>query len=166
MKTQSTGSRPVVKLPEASRPAETQAPAKAERKNVPDAFAAKVGEPQRRPPTSMIRFDVHSGMQELKDFAAQQGWTQQGFTHLSIGEQELRYTVDNWKTTLSLRSTDVPSQIMNGMFRLPNIPKGTTVEFAIRVFVSCHAPADIAGYRERGDMWLNNGGKNYTQVTQ
>ncbi len=117
-------------------------------------------------PASKLHFVVHPGMQELQDFARSQGWTAQGFTQLSVPWQDLVYTTDHWKTTQTLKSTDVPSPIVNGQFFLPNVPKGTDVEFAIHVGVACHAPADIAGYRERGDLWLNNGGQNYHQISQ
>lgn len=123
-------------------------------------------EPARNAPTSRIHFEVHAGMPELQAYAREQGWTAQGWTHLSIPWQELRFTTDGWKTTQTLKSTEVPSPIVNGFFSLPNVAKGTTVEFAIHVGVASHAPSDIAGYRERGDLWLNNGGRNFTQVTQ
>jgi hypothetical protein len=135
-------------------------------KKVGDDFRAGRVENQRQVPTSRIHFSVHPGMEELKAYAREQGWTAKGFTNLSVPWQELVYTTDNWKTTLSLKSTDVPSPIVNGFFSLPNVPKGTTVEFAIHVGVASHAPSDIAGYRERGELWLNNGGKNYSQVSQ
>ena len=123
-------------------------------------------EAQRPTPTSRIHFNVHAAMPELQAYAREKGWVQRGFGHLSIPWQELRFTTDGWKTTQTLKSTDVPSPIVNGFFNLPNVPKGTTVEFAIHVGVASHAPGDIAGYRERGELWLNNGGRNFTQVSQ
>ncbi len=104
-------------------------------------------------------------MDELKQFARGQGWTDKGFTQLSIPWQEMVFTTDNWKTTQTLRSSDTPSPLVNGRFILPNVPKGTEVQFAIHVGVASHAPSDIGGYRERGDVWLNNGGKNFSQIT-
>ena len=121
--------------------------------------------PGRPVATSKIEFIVHARMAELQDFAGSKGWTAQGFTHLSVPWQELVFTTDDWKTTKTLKSSDVPSPVVNGRFTLPNVPKGTEIEFAIHVGVACQAPADIAGYRERGDLWLNNGGKNYRQVS-
>jgi hypothetical protein len=149
--------RPVEPLPVVTPP---------EKKSISDEFKPVKVEAQRQAPTSRIHFAVHTGMDELKAFAAEKGWTREGYTQLSVPWQELVYTTDNWKTTLSLKSTDVPSPIVNGFFNLPNVPKGTTIEFAIHVGVACHAPSDIAGYRERGDVWLNNGGRNFTQVSQ
>ena len=122
--------------------------------------------PGRAAATSKVEFIVDSRMRELQDFASSKGWTAQGFTHLSVPWQELVYTTDNWKTTRSLKSSDVPSPLVNGRFTLPNVPKGTEIEFAIHVGVACQAPSDIAGYRERSDLWLNNGGQNFKQVSQ
>ena len=65
-----------------------------------------------------------------------------------------------------MASSDVPSPIVNGQFTLPNIAKGTEIEFALHVGVACQAPSDIGGYRERGEVWLNNGGQNFKQVSQ
>ncbi|MBX7097923.1 MAG: hypothetical protein K1X89_09435 [Myxococcaceae bacterium] len=116
-------------------------------------------------PTSTLHFSVHPGMDEVKGYAEQQGWLAKGFTHLSIVWQDLVFTTDNWKTTRTLRSSDVPSPVVNGRFLMPNVPKGAQVEFAIHVGVSCHAPSDIGGYRERGELWLNNAGQNFRQVS-
>ena len=116
--------------------------------------------------TGAARFNVHAGMEELKAYAREQGWLHKGFTQLTVPWQELRFTTDGWKTTQTLKSTEVPSPIVNGFFNLPNVPKGTPVEFAIHVGVASHAPGDAAGYREAGELWLNNAGRNYSQVTQ
>lgn len=126
----------------------------------PGALAAGAGK------TSAVEFVVHSGMKELQDFAGAKGWTAQGFTHLSVPWQEMVYTTDSWATTKTLRSSDVPSPVVNGRFLLPNVPRGTEIEFALHVGVACQAPSDIAGYRERSDLWLNNGGKNFRQVSR
>ncbi|MFL5318888.1 MAG: hypothetical protein ACJ790_04470 [Myxococcaceae bacterium] len=115
---------------------------------------------------STLNFYVHSDMDEVKQYAAQQGWTKNGWTQLSIPWQELVYTTDHWKTTQVLKSFEVPSPFINGRIQIPNVPAGTEVEFAIHVGVASHAPSDIGGYRERGDVWLNNGGKNFSQVTR
>ena len=122
--------------------------------------------PGRAAPTSTIQFVVDPGMRELKDFASSQGWAAKGFTHLSVPWQEIVYTTDNWKTTRTLKSSDVPSPLVNGRFTLPNVPRGTQIEFALHVGVACQAPSDIAGYRERGSLWLNNDGHNFKQVSQ
>lgn len=123
-------------------------------------------EPSRQLPSSRVHFDVHSDLPELRAYAAEKGWTRAGFTHLTIPWQELVFTADGWKTKQTVRSTEVPSPLVDGFFNLPDVPKGTHVEFAIHVGVVCHAPGDAAGYRERGELWLNNAGKNFTQVSQ
>jgi hypothetical protein len=115
--------------------------------------------------SSRIHFQVHSGMAELKRYAEERGWLSRGFSQLAIPWQELVYSTDGWRTTLHLKSTDVPSPVVDGYFTLPDVAKGTPVEFAIRVGLSCRAPSDASSYRERGDLWLNNGGRNFTQVT-
>ncbi|MBL8952448.1 MAG: hypothetical protein JNK82_16830 [Myxococcaceae bacterium] len=115
---------------------------------------------------SRIHFDVHAGLDEIQRYAREKGWPQRGFGHVTISWLELRFTTDGWKTTQSVRSTDVPSPIVKGFFTLLDVPRGTAVEFAIHVGVVCHAPHDVAGYRELGELWLNNGGRNYTQTTQ
>jgi len=135
--------------------------------------SVEVVEPQRErastarvSPVSKIHFHVHPFMPELQRYAHDHGWLERGFTHLSVPWLALRYTVDAWATTRDLKSTDVPSPIVNGWFNLPDVPKGSTVEFAVHVGLACHAPGDAAGVRERGELWLNNEGKNYTQVSQ
>ena len=55
---------------------------------------------------------------------------------------------------------------MNGQFILCDAPKGTTVEFAIKTFVAASDPHDIGGHRDRSEVWLNNGGRKYSQVTR
>lgn len=131
-----------------------------------DEFMSMRIEPSRQLPSSRIHFDVHPGMPELRAYAAEKGWLRAGFSHLTIPWQELVFTTDAWATKQSVKSTDVPSPLVNAFFNLPNVPKGTTIEFAIHVGIACHAPGDAAGYRERGELWLNNAGKNFTQVTQ
>ena len=115
---------------------------------------------------SSIHFDVHAGLDEVQRYAREKGWLKAGFTQLTFPWLELRFTTDGWKTTRSLKSTDVPSPVTKGAFTLHDVPKGTTVEFAIHVGIVCHAPNDAAGYRERGELWLNNAGRNYSQVTR
>jgi hypothetical protein len=135
-------------------------------KKICDDFRAGWDEALRQAPTSRAHFVVHAGMDELQAYAKAKGWTDAGYTQLSIPWQQLVFTTDSWKTTQTLKSADVPSPVLNGFFDISNVPKGTTVEFAIHVGVASHAPADIAGYRERGDLWLNNGGRNFTHVSQ
>ena len=116
--------------------------------------------------TSDIHFEVHTDMHEVQAYARSADWLDKGYTQLSIAWLALSYTTDGWKTTRTLKSTDVPSPIVNGLFHLPNVPRGTEVEFAIHVGLSCHSPGDTAGYRERGDFWLNNEDQNYRQTTR
>jgi hypothetical protein len=132
---------------------------------VDDNFrATSISQTQLALPTSKIHFMVHTGMEELRRYAAEKGWTDRGLTQLSIHGQDLVYTTDHWKTMRQVRSSDVPSPVVNGFFTLPNVSKGTPIEFAIHVWVAASLPNEY-GQGERGDMWLNNGGHNYTQVT-
>lgn len=117
-------------------------------------------------PTSAIHFLVHPGMPELQAHAAAQGWLGRGWSELAVPWLELRYTTDGWATTHILKSTDVPCPIVNGFFYLPRVPRGTEVEFALHVGVSCRAASDAAGSRADGSVWLNNGGQNYRQLAR
>lgn len=118
------------------------------------------------PAVSTIHFLVHAGMREVLELANSRGWLAQGFTTLSIPWIELHWTTDEWTTVHVLRSTDVPCPVMNGYFFLPNVPAGTEVMFAVRAGIACHAPQDTAGIRDTRDLWFNNRGHNYRQVTQ
>jgi hypothetical protein len=117
------------------------------------------------PPSSVVHFHIGPETEEVKRFALAQGWLDRGYSSLSIGWLELRYTTDGWKTTHVLKSTDVPSPVVAGFFFLPGVPPGSEVELAVHAGVFCRAPGDVAGYRERGSLWFNNGGLNYRQVS-
>lgn len=116
-------------------------------------------------PVSSLHFLVHPGMAELQQEAQARGWNARGFTTLSVSWLELRWSSDGWKTFQLVSSNDVPSPVMNGVFMLVGCPPGTTVEFAVRVGLACHAPHDTAFPRDVGEVWLNDGGKNYSQIT-
>jgi len=115
-------------------------------------------------PASAIRFEVHPSLPEVQDYARRQGWVDKGWTHVSIPWQDLVYTTDGW-TMSTLKSSEAPSSFSDGRFLIPGVPAGTEVEFAVHVGVASQAPSDATGYRERGDLWLNNGGGNYRQIT-
>jgi hypothetical protein len=121
--------------------------------------------PPRATTTSQIDFNVHPGIAEVRAFAEQQGWLAKGWTQLSTYNVDLVYTTDNWKTTKTASSSQVPSPYVNGRFILPDVPRGTPVEFAIKAYVAASDPHDIGGHRDRGEVWLNNGGRNFSQVT-
>jgi hypothetical protein len=144
---------PIPKVPEPPRFTDALAP-------------VQLRAPQPMAVSSRIHFMVHPGMEEIRRVAESHRWFDRGFSQLTIPWQELVYTTDGWRSCRTLKSTDVPSPIVNGYFTLPDVPKGTLVEFAIHVGIDCHSPDDHASYRERGDVWLNNGGSNYTQVSQ
>ncbi len=114
----------------------------------------------------MVHFHVDAKTPEVVAFAHEKGWVGRGFTVVQVTWQELHYTTDGWKTTQVLRSTDVPSPVVSGFFFLPGVAKGTEVELAVHVGLSCRAPGDPAGYRERGSLWFNAAGKNYRQVSR
>lgn len=114
---------------------------------------------------SSVHFMVHPEMTEVQAFAKAHGWLAQDY-RVSVAWQELHFTTDGWKTTRVVRSTDVPSPVVGGYFFLQGIPEGAMVEFAIHVGLACHAPQDTAGSRDTGELWLNNGGANYQQVTR
>jgi hypothetical protein len=118
------------------------------------------------PAVSSIHFLVHSGMPEIQDLAHTRGWLARGFTTISIPWTEMHWTVDDWKTAHVLRSSDVPCPVMNGFFFLPDVPVGTEVTFAVHAGVACHAPHDTAGNRDTTELWFNNQGHNYKQVTR
>lgn len=127
---------------------------------------AAVGESRPAAPTSSLEFNVHPGLDEIRRYAEEQGWTAKGWKQLSVYGVDLVYTTDNWRTTRSLRSSEVPSPYVNGHFQMPDVPKGSNVEFAIKCYVGASDPHDIGGHRARGEVWLNNGGRNYTQISR
>ena len=162
-------------------PAIPQPPATPSRKKPEERTETFLPPPQTRPDslatfvrpvtapllqTSTVHFAVSPAMFEIIGYANDRGWLLHGWTSLSIQWQELHWTVDNWKTTKVLKSTDVPCPVVNAHFYLPNVPKGTEIEFALRVGVACHAPHDTAGVREVGELWFNNEGRNYRQKTK
>lgn len=114
---------------------------------------------------SRVHFVVHAAMPELQALARERGWLSKGYSHLSFPWQELVFTTDGWRTERRVKSTEVPSPLVDGYFQLNGVARGTSIEFAVHVGVDCHAAADTASYRERADVWLNNGGRNYTQTT-
>jgi hypothetical protein len=118
------------------------------------------------PPSSVVHFAVFPEMEEIQAYAQERGWLAKGYRHIQVSWLELRYTTDGWKTTQVLRSTDVPSPVVSGYFFLPSVPRGSTVEFAVHVGLTCRAPTDNAAYRERGSFWFNNGGQNYLQTSR
>jgi len=126
-------------------------------------FRARIPE---LPPSSVVHFHVDAKTPEVQAYARAQGWLERGFSVVQVTWQELRYTTDGWKTTRILRSTDVPSPVVSGFFFLPGVARGTEVELALHVGLSCRAPGDAAGYRERGSLWFNDGGKNYRQQSR
>jgi hypothetical protein len=118
------------------------------------------------PSLSAVHFLVHAGMAEVQALAESRGWFARGFNTLSIPWTEMHWTLDGWKTSHVLRSSDVPCPVMNGFFFLPNVPVGTPVEFAVHAGVACHASHDTAGNRDTASLWFNNRGRNYLQLTR
>lgn len=117
-------------------------------------------------PMSTLHFLVHPDMPELKREADARGWIARGFSRLTVPWLELHWSADGWKTKHVVSSNDVPCPIVNGTFHLTHCPPNTEVEFAIHVGLACHAQTDGAYARDVGDLWLNDGGKNYRQTTR
>jgi hypothetical protein len=115
---------------------------------------------------STVHFLVHGALPELRAYAQEKGWLDQGYTQLAVPWQEMHWTTDGWKTAHVVQSSDVPSPVVNGFFHLPRVAPGTEVEFALHVGISCRRPEDSAGARDVGDLWLNNAGRNYLQKTK
>lgn len=122
--------------------------------------------PRPHGPLAAIHFDVTESTAEVRRFAAERGWFEKGFTALSIAWRELHFTTDGWSTSWVVKSTDVPSPVVDGWFLLPRVKAGETVEFALQVGITCRTPEDHAMFRDQGALWFNNGGRNYTQVAQ
>jgi hypothetical protein len=168
--TRITGNRAPQQAPKSEAKSEVkspaaQAPAARTGHSVQTGFVA--GAPLQKPAvSSQLEFFVHPGLNEVKAFAQSQGWPQKGWTQLSTYGVDLVYSSDSWKTTRTLNSSQVPSPFVNGRFTIPDLPQGTPIEFALKVYVAASDPHDIGGHRDRGEVWLNNGGKNFTQVTR
>lgn len=133
----------------------------------PSGFSGQSPRPVSAPvaPRSHLHFLVTPELAEVQAFAESQGWLEKGYTQLLISWLELHYTTDGWATVKVLKSTDVPSPVIDGRFYLPAIPAGTEVTFALRVGLACRLPADTQGLRESGELWFNNRGANYRQTT-
>lgn len=118
--------------------------------------------------TAMIHFLVTEDTAEVQDYARARGWFDQGFTALTIAWLELHFTTDGWATTRVLKSTDVPSPVVDGWFYLPSVSVGENVEFAVHVGLTCRKPEDHAQamFRDQGSLWFNNDGANYTQTAR
>lgn len=117
-------------------------------------------------PMSTVHFSVHPGMVEIQDEARRRGWFELGNTHVTVTWLELRWTDDDWKTSHIVSSDDVPCPVVNGTYHLVGCKPGTEIQFAIHCGIACHAPHDTAGARDVGDLWFNNSGQNYRQVTR
>lgn len=115
---------------------------------------------------SAVEFLVHEEMPEVRSVALAHGWAAHGWGCLAITWQEMVYTTDNWASKHAVRSSDVPCPVVDGKFTLVGVPPGTKVVFAIHVGLGCRAPQDGTMVRAEADLWLNNGGKNYEQITK
>ena len=124
--------------------------------------------PPRPQGTAFIHFHVHPGLPEIRAHARDAGWFDQGFSELDVAWLELHYTTDGWATTRVLKSTDVPSPIVDGWYFLPRTEVGATVAFAVHAGIVCRAPKDPAHgmFRAQSDLWFNNDGANYTQTAR
>jgi len=108
---------------------------------------------------STVHFEVHPGLEEVQAAARANGWSR-----VSAEADEVVFTTDGWKTMHVLKATDQPPTLApDGRIFLPDVKQGTEVEFAVRVGVH-HGVASTP--ETRTEVWLNNRGHNYRQVTR
>ena len=63
-----------------------------------------------------------------------------------------------------VKADDQPPPLApDGRIFLPDVQQGTEVEFALLVGIE---PVDAGPKPTRVEVWLNNGGQNYRQVTK
>jgi hypothetical protein len=105
---------------------------------------------------SSVHFQVHPGIEEVRAAAQAQGWGA-----VAAETDEVRYTTDGWKTAHVVKAGDQPPPLSpDGRIFLPDVKQGTEVEFALKVAIQ-----PVSGGM-RAEVWLNNGGQNYRQVTR
>ncbi|MHB8876265.1 MAG: hypothetical protein ACYC8T_21445 [Myxococcaceae bacterium] len=156
-KTTRLANRTVARKPADARPS-TPAPSVTKPKKESAAPAAKKAPAAaRQAPSSTVHFDVHPGLAEIRGYAESQGWLSGG-GGVKVSWLELGYTTDGWKTSHVLAFAELPA---TGRYPLPGVAPGTEIEFALHVGVAS-GRVDDAG---RGELWMNNGGRNYRQVT-
>jgi hypothetical protein len=108
---------------------------------------------------SSVHFQVHPGIEEVRAAAQAQGWGA-----VSAETEEVHFTTDGWKTARTVKAGDQPPPLAaDGRIFLPDVPQGTEVEFALLVGLR---PVDGGARSTRAEVWLNNGGQNYRQVTK
>jgi hypothetical protein len=108
---------------------------------------------------STVHFDVHPGLDEVRAAAQAHGWSA-----VVAETDEVRFTTDGWKTAHAVKASDQPPPIApDGRIFLPDVQQGTEVEFALKVGVY---PVAGGAQSTRAEVWLNNGGANYRQVTR
>src|SRR4051812_34155554 len=105
---------------------------------------------------STVHFEVHPALPEVQAAAQSHGWSA-----VAAETDEVRFTTDGWKTTHVVKAGDQPPPLAaDGRIFLPDVQQGTEVEFALKVGIH-----PVAGGM-RAEIWLNNGGQNYRQVTR
>jgi len=108
---------------------------------------------------STVHFEVNPGIEEVRAAAQAQGW---GAVAAETGE--VHFTTDGWKTTRVVKASDQPPPLTpDGRIFLTGVQQGTEVEFALKVGIK---PVDAGAKATRAEVWLNNGGQNYRQVTK
>ena len=108
---------------------------------------------------SAVRFDATN--KEVLAYAHTNGWDKTG-SRIAVSSGDLVYTTDSWHTT----KTATIQYLLSGNqgFLIRDLAAGTSVEYAVHAYVC----ASYDGFRscyDRGDMWANNGGKNYRAAT-
>jgi len=110
-------------------------------------------------PVSALHFAVHPALPEVQSAAGERGWKE-----ASAEVEEVHYTSDGWKTGRVVKCTDQPPPFApDGRIFLAGVQRGTEVEFALQLGIHKAAGTEE---EESAHIWLNNGGKNYRQVTR
>jgi len=115
-----------------------------------------VGDAPVKATPRVLRFDAASSP-EVQGFAAAKGWKTPGMS-VNVYAADLVFSTDNWKTTQTAKLQYMRDNVTKG-FVLPDVPAGSTVEYAIHAFVA-QTYKNNQYTADRGELWLNNGGNN------
>ena len=108
---------------------------------------------------SAVRFD--SANKEVQVFAHAKGWDRTG-SRITVSSGDLVYSADGWHTTKTATIQYLLSS--NQGFLLRDVAVGTTIDYAVHAYI-CASYDSFRSCYDRGDMWANNGGRNYRAAT-